>query len=130
MRRIQRQNRAHFFAMSARLMRRVLVDAARAKGYQKRGGAAQRVTFIESQLPGPEVNHDLIDLDDALQALTEKDARKGQVVEMRVFAGLTVEETAEALGVSRDTVIRDWQFSKDWLRRQIRRGRTEKESKP
>jgi RNA polymerase sigma-70 factor (ECF subfamily) len=119
--RVRWQDRAHFFAMSARLMRRVLVDVARAKGYQKRGGGAQRVTFVEELLPDAEPTPDLIALDDALTVLAEQDSRKSQVVEMRFFGGLTVEETAEALGVSRDTVMRDWQFSKDWLRRELRR---------
>ena len=119
--RVRWQDRAHFFAMSARLMRRVLVDVARTKAYQKRGGALQRVTFLEELLPDSEPTHDLIALDDALTALAAQDSRKSQVVEMRFFGGLTVEETAEALGVSRDTVLRDWQFSKDWLRREMRR---------
>jgi RNA polymerase sigma-70 factor (ECF subfamily) len=119
--RVRWQDRAHFFAMSARLMRRVLVDVARAKAYQKRGGGAQRVTFVEELLPDAEPTPDLIALDDALRVLAEQDSRKSQVVEMRFFGGLTVEETAEALGVSRDTVMRDWQFSKDWLRRELRR---------
>jgi len=121
LRRVRWQDRVHFFAMSARLMRRVLVDVARAKASQKRGGGAQRVTFVESLLPDTEPTHDLIALDDALRALAEEDSRKSQVVEMRFFGGLTVEETAEALGVSRDTVIRDWQFSKNWLLREMRR---------
>lgn len=119
--RVRWQDRAHFFAMSARLMRRVLVDVARAKSYQKRGGGAQRVTFVEELLADSEPTHDLIALDDALKALAQEDVRKSQVVEMRFFGGLTVEETAEALGVSRDTVIRDWQFSKTWLLREMRR---------
>jgi RNA polymerase sigma-70 factor, ECF subfamily len=121
LRRVRWQDRAHFFAMSARLMRRVLVDAARAKAYQKRGGNAQRVTFVEELLPGSEPAQDLIALDDALNALAAKDSRKNQVVEMRFFGGLTVEETAEALGISRDTVMRDWQYSKAWLLREMRR---------
>lgn len=120
--RVRWQSRTHFFAMAARLMRRILVDAARAKGYQKRGGAAQHVTFIESRAPGKQPEYELCALDDALQALEGLDRRKSQVVELRFFAGLTVEETAAALGVSRDTVLRDWQFSRDWLRREIRRG--------
>ena len=122
LKRVKWQNRAHFLAMASRTMRRVLVDAARAKGYQKRGGEAHRVTFIESRAPAKRPEYDLIALDDALHALKTLDARKVQVVEMRFFGGLTVEETAEALGVSRDTVMRDWQFSKDWLRREVRRG--------
>ena len=119
--RVRWQDRAHFLAMSARLMRRVLVDVARAKACQKRGGGAQRVTFVEGLLPDTKPTHDLVALDDALQALAEEDSRKSQVVEMRFFGGLTVEETAEALGVSRDTVIRDWQFAKNWLLREMRR---------
>ena len=119
--RVKWQNRTHFFAMASRMMRRVLVDVARAKGYRKRGGGVQRVTFIESLVPAKQPEYDVIALDDALQALEVLDARKVRVVEMRFFGGLTVNETAKALGVSRDTVIRDWQFSKDWLRRQVRR---------
>ena len=118
--RVKWQDRAHFFAFASRMMRHVLVDVARAKGYQKRGGGAHRVTLIESRTPTKPREYDLIALDDALQALKARDARKVQVVEMRFFGGLTVEETAEALGVSRDTVMRDWQFSKDWLRREIK----------
>lgn len=119
--RVKWQNRAHFFAMASRMMRRVLVDVARAKGYQKRGGGAQRVTFIESAVPARQPEYDVIALDDALDALEAMDPRKVRVVEMRFFGGLTVRETAAALGVSRDTVMRDWQFSRDWLRRQVRR---------
>lgn len=122
LKRIQWQNRAHFFAIAARIMRRVLVDLARGKGYQKRGGGAQQVTFIESRSPAKEPEYELIALDDALDTLAKLHERKSRVVELRYFAGLTVEETAEALGVSRLTVIRDWQFSKDWLKREIRRG--------
>jgi RNA polymerase sigma-70 factor, ECF subfamily len=122
LKRIQWQNRAHFFAMAARLMRRVLMDAARVRGYQKRGGGVERVTFIESRSPAKEPEYELIALDDALETLAKLHERKSRVVELRYFAGLTVEETAEALGVSRLTVLRDWQFSKDWLKREIRRG--------
>jgi RNA polymerase sigma-70 factor (ECF subfamily) len=128
--RVEWQNRAHFFAMASRLMRRVLVDAARSKQYQKRGGGLRRVTFIESQAVARQPEFDLVALDDALAALEAVDARKCQVVEMRYFGGLTVEETAEALGVSRDTVMRDWQFSRVWLRREIRRGATETDESP
>jgi RNA polymerase sigma factor (TIGR02999 family) len=120
--RIPWQNRTHFFAMAARIMRRVLVDLARAKRNQKRGGGAQRVTFIESQVAAKEPTFEVTALDDALEALAKVDERKSRVVELRYFAGLTVEETAEVLGVSRLTVIRDWQFSRDWLKREIRRG--------
>jgi len=118
--RMQWQNRAHFFAMSARVMRRILVDAARAKGYQKRGGGAQRVTFDDALVVSEEPGRDLVALDDALQALAAVDTRKGQVVEMRFFGGLSVEETAEALHVSGDTVMRDWRLAKAWLLRELR----------
>jgi RNA polymerase sigma-70 factor (ECF subfamily) len=116
------QNRAHFFAMSARLMRRVLVDIARSKGYQKRGADAVKVTFDEELLPaaaGP--GQDLVALDEALTALAVEHARKSQVVEMRFFGGLSVEETADALGVSPETVKRDWRFAKSWLLRELQR---------
>jgi RNA polymerase sigma factor (TIGR02999 family) len=114
------QNRAHFFAMSARLMRRVLVDFARAKHYQKRGGGAQRVTLDDALAVCGERGNDLVAVDDALQALAAVDARKGQVVEMRFFGGLSVEETAEALHVSVDTVMRDWKLAKAWLLRELK----------
>src|SRR5262249_9007632 len=107
--RVKWQNRAHFFAMASRMMRRVRIDVARAKAYQKRGGGARRVTLIESRAEAKRPDYDLIALDDALHALEALDPRKVQVVEMRFFGGLTVEETAAALGISRDTVMRDWQ---------------------
>jgi len=122
LKRIHWQGRAHFFAMAARIMRRVLVDLAREKRYQKRGGGAQRVTFVETLVPAQEPEYELIALDDALETLAKLDERKSRVVELRYFAGLTVEETAEVLGISRLTVIRDWQFSRDWLKREIGRG--------
>jgi RNA polymerase sigma factor (TIGR02999 family) len=112
------QNRAHFFAMSARLMRRILVDFARAKHYQKRGAGAQRVSLDEGLLVS-EPGQDLVALDDALQALAEVDPRKSQVVEMRFFGGLSVEETAAALKVSPETVMRDWKLAKAWLLREL-----------
>jgi RNA polymerase sigma factor (TIGR02999 family) len=120
-RRVRWQNRAHFFAMSSRLMRRVLIDLARSKASQKRGGVAQRVTFIEGLVLDGDPGRDLIALDDALKTLADRDPRKSQVIEMRFFGGLSVEETAEALHISRDTVMRDWQFAKDWLQRELRR---------
>lgn len=116
---IRWQDRAHFFAMSSRLMRRILVDAARAKGYQKRGGGAQRVTFDEALPVTNEPDANLVAIDDALQALAAVDARKAQVIEMRFFGGLTVEETAAALDVSADTVMRDWRLAKAWLLREL-----------
>jgi RNA polymerase sigma factor (TIGR02999 family) len=113
------QDRAHFFAMSSRLMRRILVDFARAKGYQKRGGDAQKVSLDEALLVSQEPARELIALDAALTALAAFDARKAQVVEMRFFGGLSVEETAEALKVSVDTVMRDWKLAKAWLLREL-----------
>jgi RNA polymerase sigma-70 factor (ECF subfamily) len=118
--RIRWQNRAHFFAMSARVMRRILVDAARAKGYQKRGGGAQQVTLDEALVVTEEPGRDLVALDDALKALAAIDPRKSQIVEMRYFGGLSIEETAEALHVSGDTVMRDWRLAKVWLLRELR----------
>ena len=114
------QDRAHFFAMSSRLMRRILVDFARSKGYQKRGGGAQKVSFDEALFVAREPGQDLVALDDALTALAAFDARKAQVVEMRFFGGLSVEETAEALNVSVDTVMRDWKLAKAWLLRELK----------
>ena len=117
--RVRWQDRVHFLSMAARLMRRVLVDAARSKGYQKRGGGAVRVTFDELALKPAERGHDLIALDDALQTLAQVDDRKSQVVELRFFGGLSVEETAEVLDVSVDTVMRDFKFAKAWLLREL-----------
>jgi RNA polymerase sigma factor (TIGR02999 family) len=118
--RMRWQDRAHFFAMSARVMRRILVDAARAKGYQKRGGGAPRVTLDEALVVAEDPGQDLVALDDALETLAAIDPRKSQVVEMRFFGGLSVEETAEALHVSADTVGRDWRLAKVWLLRELR----------
>jgi len=116
---VQWQNRAHFFAMAARLMRRILVDDARARGYQKRGAGAPMLSLDEALIVPVEPAHDLVALDEALNALAALDVRKSQVVEMRFFGGLTLEETAEALHVSRDTVKRDWKFAKLWLLREL-----------
>ena len=114
------QDRAHFFAMSARLMRRILVDHARARQVVKRGGGATMVVFDEAVVGAPEPALDIVALDDALQTLANVDARKSSVVELRFFGGLTVEETAEALQVSCETVMRDWRFAKTWLFRELR----------
>jgi RNA polymerase sigma factor (TIGR02999 family) len=114
------QDRAHFFAMSARLMRRILVDFARSRGYQKRGGGAQKVSFDEELVVSNDRGGDLIALNDALIALAEVDLRKSQVIEMRFFGGLSVEETAEALHVSPETVMRDWKLAKAWLLRELK----------
>jgi RNA polymerase sigma-70 factor (ECF subfamily) len=117
---IQWQNRTHFLSMSARLMRRILVDFARSKGYRKRGGGALKVTFDEALVVSKERGGELVALDDALVALAAVDPRKSQVVEMRFFGGLSVEETAEALHVSVDTVMRDWKLAKAWLLRELK----------
>ena len=117
--RVRWEDRAHFLAMAARLMRRVLVDHARAKGYQKRGAGAVRVTFDEKQLPGVQLSEDVVALDEALAELEKADPRKSKVVELRFFGGLTVEATAAVLGISVETVMRDWRFAKSWLRREL-----------
>lgn len=109
------QNRAHFFAICARQMRAILVDFFRARQYQKRGGGAARITFDESLAVSREVGRDLVAVDEALSRLTALDARKGQVVELRFFGGLSVKETAEVLKISAETVMRDWKFAKVWL---------------
>ena len=116
------QDRAHFLAMSARLMRRILVDWARSKQYQKRGGGALRVTFDEALPVGDERGEDLVALDEALQELATFDERKSKVIELRFFGGLSVEETASVLNVSVDTVMRDWKLAKAWLLREMRAG--------
>ena len=118
--RVQWQNRAHFFAISAGLMRRVLVDAARARGSLKRGGKAVHVSLNDAPDVTRTPDVDVIALDDALDALADLDARKSQVVELRYFGGLSVDETAEALGVSPETVKRDWRMAKLWLVRELK----------
>ncbi len=114
------QNRAHFLAVSARLMRRILVDFARSKHYQKRGGGAAKVTFDEALIGANEAGQDLVALDDALEALAKVDERKSRVIELRFFGGLSVEETASVLKVSPDTVMRDWRLAKAWLLREMK----------
>jgi RNA polymerase sigma factor (TIGR02999 family) len=113
------KDRAHFFAMSARLMRRILVDHARSRGCRKRGGGARSVPFDEGLVVAGEPGADLVALDDALEALARLDARKSRLVELRFFGGLSVEETAVALGVSQATVMRDWRFAKSWLLKEL-----------
>jgi RNA polymerase sigma-70 factor (ECF subfamily) len=115
-------DRAHFLAVAARMMRRILVDHARSRDYQKRGGDAPHVTLDEALIVASEPDQDFVALDEALTALAGVDARKSQVVELRFFGGLTLEETAEALQVSRDTVKRDWKMAKLWLLRELRGG--------
>jgi RNA polymerase sigma-70 factor, ECF subfamily len=115
------QNRAHFFAVSAQLMRRILVDFARARGYQKRGGGARAVELDEAALMASDKDTDLVALDEALNSLAEMDARQSRVVELRFFGGLSVEEAAEVLKVSPATVRRDWSLARAWLRREMSR---------
>jgi RNA polymerase sigma-70 factor, ECF subfamily len=112
------QNRAHFFAICANVMRRILVEWARSRQALKRGGAIPPLELVESLVAaGP--GQDLVALDDALKDLSALDPRKGKVVELRFFGGLSVEETAEALKISCETVMRDWKFAKSWLRREL-----------
>ena len=113
-------DRAHFMAVSARVMRRILVDHARARCAEKRGGLAARVSFDEALVVTDEPQQDLLSLNDALEQLAKFDERKSQVVEMKFFGGLSVEETASVLRVSPDTVMRDWRLAKAWLRSEMR----------
>jgi len=113
------QNRAHFFAVSAQLMRRILVDFARERNYLKRGGGALQVSLAEAESLPMERNDDLVALDEALARLSEFDERKVRVVELRFFGGLSVKEVAEVLKVSEETVIRDWRLAKVWLLREL-----------
>ena len=116
------RDRAHFFAISSNLMRRILVDFARKRGYQKRGGKVRKVVLDQELLVSPEPDGDIEKLDDALTALSEFDTRKAKVVEMRFFGGFSVEETAEVLKVSTDTVKRDWRLAKVWLLNEMQSG--------
>ncbi|MFI5175465.1 MAG: sigma-70 family RNA polymerase sigma factor [Terriglobia bacterium] len=113
--RMRWQNRAHFFAVAAQLMRRILVDSARGRQYAKRGGGAQKISLDEAMPLGRETSAELIAVDDALKDLATLDARKSQIVELRFFGGLSIEETAEVLGLSAATVKREWQRAKAWL---------------
>jgi RNA polymerase sigma factor (TIGR02999 family) len=112
------QNRSHFFAIAAQMMRRILVDHARAKTVGKRGGDAMLVSFDESSAPVQRAS-ELVEIDEALDRLAAIDPRKSQVVELRFFAGLDVEETAAVLKVSPNTVMRDWRTAKAWLHREL-----------
>jgi len=113
------QDRAHFFAVSAQLMRRILIDFARSRGYLKRGGAVAHISLEEAPSVCNEPDVNLVALDDALTALSAVDERKSKVVELKFFGGLNVEETAEVLHVSSDTVVRDWKLAKMWLLREL-----------
>jgi len=117
---VEWQDRTHFFGIAARLMRRILVDFARTRGYQKRGGKPKKRSLDEGLLVSPEPQEDLVGLNDALNALAEFDPRKARVVELRYFGGLSVEETAEVLKVSGITVIRDWNMARLWLLKELK----------
>ena len=119
------QDRAHFFAIAARMMRCILTDFARSRNYQKRGGAVLHVSFDEALAVSKERNVEIIALDEALAALAAVDARKSQVVELRFFGGLSLEETAAVLKVSPETVKRDWRFARSWLHRALGGGKAD-----
>jgi RNA polymerase sigma factor (TIGR02999 family) len=123
--RVDWKDRAHFFGVCAQMMRRILVDAARARASEKRWGHAKRVDHSQAvdfdQLPdmSPSRDRDLIAVDDALETLVRMDPRKAKVIELRFFGGLSVEETAEVLGISPQSVLRDWKLAKAWLSREL-----------
>jgi RNA polymerase sigma factor (TIGR02999 family) len=116
---VQWQNRAHFVGIAGQMMRRILVDYARKRGYAKRGGGACQVSLDEEFMVSEKRSADVVELDDALQSLARLDDRKSRLVELRFFGGLSIEETAEVLGVSPGTVMRDWTLAKAWLRREM-----------
>lgn len=118
------KDRAHFYAVCAQIMRRILTDFARSRGYQKRGGDAQSVNLDEAMIVSRSVPFDIVALEEVLSRLERIDGRKGKVVELRFFGGLTVEETAEVLKVSPDTVMRDWGLARAWLLRELDRDTT------
>jgi len=113
------QDRAHFLAVSAQLMRRILIDFARSRGYQKRGGRVPHISLNEAPSLGKETDPNIVALDDALKALAKVDGRKSTVVELRFFGGLSIEETAEVLKVSAETIVRDWRLARAWLMREL-----------
>jgi RNA polymerase sigma factor (TIGR02999 family) len=116
---VEWQDRAHFFAVSAQLMRRILTDFARSHTYQKRGGGARQVALDEALIVSPEPSVDLVILEQALTRFGQIDARKAKVVELRFFGGMTVKETAEVLKISEETVMRDWSMARAWLQREL-----------
>jgi len=118
---VEWSDRSHFYALAARLMRQILVDHARSRGRQKRGGDALPIAFDETVV-GPRETPDLVRLDDALHALAETDERKSRVIELRFFGGFSVDEVADVLAVSPQTVLRDWRLAKAWLQREMKRG--------
>ncbi len=113
------RNRAHFFAIAAQMMRRILVDYARSRRYAKRGGSARQISLDENLIISEGRSAEVVALDDALKGLEKFDKRKSRIVELRFFAGLSIEETAELLGVSPGTVMRDWTLAKAWLRKEM-----------
>jgi RNA polymerase sigma factor (TIGR02999 family) len=115
----QWENRAHFFGIAARLMRQILVDQARRRNFAKRGGGALRVSLNDENAIAKEQSESVVALDDALKTLEQTDPRKSRIVELRFFGGLSIEETAEALNVSPGTVMREWTFTRAWLRNQM-----------
>jgi len=121
-RQVKWKDRVHFFSIAATMMRRILVEFARARGYQKRGGRVFKMEFDDALVPSPELDADLVAVDEALDRLAEIDPRAARVVELRFFGGLSVDETAEALGISDKTVMRDWQAARVWLFRELEQG--------
>lgn len=120
---VECEGRIHFLALAAQTMRRILVEHARSRSYRKHGGGMPRASLDEGMVMAPDRDPELLELDDALTELAKIDARKAQVVEMRFFGGSSVEETAHALNVSPQTVLRDWKLSKLWLTRQMTRSK-------
>ena len=118
-RNVRWQNRSHFFAIAAQMMRRILVDYARSRSYAKRGGGARALTLDEELIVSDERSDEVVAVHEALEELAKFDARKSQIVELRFFGGLSIDETAEVLGVSPGTVMSDWTMAKAWLRREI-----------
>jgi RNA polymerase sigma factor (TIGR02999 family) len=112
-------NRAHFFSVASKAMRHILVDYARSKNAQKRGNAAQKITFEENAMISKDNSMEVLALDEALKSLQKFDERKSQIVEMKFFGGLTIEEIARVLKISAETVKRDWRFSRTWLLKEI-----------
>ena len=125
MKTVRWSDRAHFFALSARLMRRILVDISRSRRYKKRGGGAPTIGLDENLVAAPQRGEDLVALDDALGRLATFDPRRSQVVELRFFGGLGIEEIAEVLKVSRHTVMRDWTLARTWLFGELRQRPTD-----
>jgi len=118
-RNVQWQNRVHFYAIAAQMMRRILVDYARKRRYAKRGGGALEISLDEALMVSDERSTEVVAVHEALERLVEFDQRKSQIVELRFFGGLSIDETAEVIGVSPGTVMRDWTLAKAWLRREI-----------